>query len=68
VNTKGKSMNKSTGTAVRDIKGTTEKPPVPSPGQIQIHAGNTAVLTVQLLGQISSQLAKIVTALENKNG
>ena len=73
INKKGKKMKneKPTGIAVRDVKGTTEKQPAPAPTgpqQIQVHAGNTAVLTVQLLGEVVKHLSRIAIALEKVNG
>ena len=56
---------KSTPKAVRDLKAT-EIEGSPKPQQVQIHAGNTTVLTVQLLGQISKALDRIAEALEKK--
>ena len=55
---------KSTPTAVRDMKAT-EIQGSPTQ-QVQIHAGNTTVLTVQLLGQIAKTLDRIADALEKK--
>ena len=57
---------KKTGKAVRDMKGPTEKKPAPE--QVQIHAGNTAVLTVQLLSSAVKRLEKIISILEANNG
>lgn len=59
-----KMKEKSTPNAVRDVKAT-EVPGSPTQ-QVQIHAGNTTVLTVQLLGQIAKSLEKIAAALEKK--
>jgi hypothetical protein len=56
---------KSTPKAVRDMK-VAEVQGSPKPQQVQIHAGNTTVLTVQLLGQISKALDRIADALEKK--
>ena len=64
VNTKGNLMTKSTPTAVRDMKAA-EVQGSPTQ-QVQIHAGNTTVLTVQLLGQIAKTLDRIADALEKK--
>ena len=62
---------KSTGKAVRsvhssELPGVTEKSPAPK-NQIQIHAGNISVLTVQLLGEINTKLGRIADALEKVN-
>ena len=66
---------KSTGKAVRDVKGddTTEKKPVPKitgePNQgTQIHAGNIPVVTCKLLDEINTTLKRIAIALEKNNG
>lgn len=56
--------DKPTPKAVRDVKAT-EIPGSPKPQQVQIHAGNIGVLTVQLLGEINTKLTKI---LEKLNG
>lgn len=70
------SKPKTTGKAVRDVKGdTTEKNPVPkiagegeNPNQVQIHAGNVPVVTCKLLDEINNTLKRIATALEKANG
>jgi hypothetical protein len=59
---------KSKGKAVRDVKGPTEKQPLPKTNQVQIHAGNIQPLTVQLLGEISQKLGRIADAMEKVNG
>ena len=57
--------NKSTGEAVRDMKGedvATEAQAVPN--QFQVHPGNIPVLTVKLLDEMNRHLNRIATVLE----
>ena len=63
--------NEATPKAVRDLKGQPEQPTeqaTPQQNQIQIHPGNTAVLTVQFLNQINEKLYAIQKLLEKDNG
>lgn len=49
-----------------ELKGTTEQGDQQK--QIQVHPGNTAVLTVQFLNQINEKLYRILSHLEKKDG
>jgi hypothetical protein len=60
-----KPTDEKTGKNVRDLKGNDDKPKVPT--QVQVHAGNISVLTIQFLSEISQKLGRIATALEKKN-
>lgn len=59
--------NEAKPTQVRDIKSSPDKE-APQKKEIQIHSGNTAVLTVQFLNQINEKLFKILNHLEKKDG
>ena len=65
-----KPKDEKTGKDVRDTKGGeipgSDKSKVPT--QVQVHAGNISVLTIQFMSEISQKLGRIATALEKRNG
>jgi hypothetical protein len=56
--------DKDKGKPVRDVKGPATEEAKPNHNQVQVHAGNINVLTVQMLSEISQKLGRVATSLE----